>query len=137
MVPGHRDKQAWHLRPAAGAGGGALAFAGLWASWRPAGSEDDGDRLVTCTIVTTAANPVVAPVHDRMPVVLPPSTWDEWLDPANDDMDDLTRLLVPAAADVLERVPVGPAVGNVANDDPSLIEPVEPLQPAELFPGVG
>src|SRR4051812_22977338 len=90
-VAGHREKQAWHLRPAGGAGGGVLAFAGLWSSWRPRGAprDDDSVRLVTCTIVTTAANRLVAPVHDRMPVVLPASAWDEWLDPANDDVDDL------------------------------------------------
>ena len=123
-----RSKQVWHLRRR---DGGLLAFAGLWATWR--GGEDPADRLVSCSIITTSANEVLAPIHDRMPVVLPSDAWGEWLDPANDDVDDLVSLLVPAAADVLERIPVGPAVGNVANDGPELIEPVEP-EVAELFP---
>ena len=110
------DGQAWHVRPR---DGGLLAFAGLWASWR-----GDGVRLVSCTIVTTSANAVLAPIHDRMPVVLPRSAWAEWLDPANDDVADLVSLLVPAADELLERYPVGPAVGNVRNDDASLVAPV-------------
>jgi putative SOS response-associated peptidase YedK len=54
-----------------------------------------------------------------------------WLDPANDDVDDLARLLVPAPDDLLEAVPVSRAVGNVRNDGPELLEPVDP---GELLP---
>lgn len=109
-------KQAWHLRPH---DGGVLAFAGLWESWRPRGG--DGGRVVSATIVTTEANATVAPVHDRMPVCLPRDAWAEWLDPANDDVLALTGLLVPAPDDLLEVRPVGPLVGNVANDGPGLL----------------
>jgi putative SOS response-associated peptidase YedK len=112
-------KQAWHLRPRSG---GVLAFAGLWESWRPRGS--DGERVVSATIVTTAANATVTPVHDRMPVCLPAGVWDDWLDPANDDLLALTSLLAPAPEDLLEVRPVGPAVGNVANDGPELLAEV-------------
>jgi putative SOS response-associated peptidase YedK len=112
-------KQAWHLRPR---DGGVLAFAGLWESWRPRGG--DGERVVSATIVTTAANATVTPVHDRMPVCLPAAAWGEWLDPANDDLLGLTPLLVPAPEDLLEVRPVGPAVGNVANDGPELLAEV-------------
>jgi putative SOS response-associated peptidase YedK len=112
-------KQAWAIRPRQG---GVLAFAGLWETWRPRG--DEGERLVSATIVTTGANAVVAPVHDRMPVCLPPDAWAEWLDPANDDVLALTSLLVPAPEDLLEVRPVGPLVGNVANDGPELLAEV-------------
>ena len=112
-------KQAWHLRPR---DGGLLAFAGLWESWRPRGG--DGERVVSTTIVTTEANAAVAPVHDRMPACLPPEAWAEWLDPANDDVLRLTALLVPAPDDLLEVRPVGPLVGNVANDGPELLAEV-------------
>jgi putative SOS response-associated peptidase YedK len=112
-------KQAWAIRPR---DGGVLAFAGLWETWRPRG--DGGERLVSATIVTTEANAVVTPVHDRMPVCLSPDAWDEWLDPANDDLLALTSLLVPAPEDLLELRPVGPLVGNVANDGPELLAEV-------------
>ena len=78
---------------------------------------------MSCTIVTTAANHTLADVHDRMPVVLPPSAWDRWLDPEDDDVAGRQALLVPAPDDLLERVAVGPAVGNVANDGPELLAP--------------
>jgi putative SOS response-associated peptidase YedK len=77
--------------------------------------------VVSATIVTTAANTTVSPVHDRMPVCLPAGAWAEWLDPANDDLLGLTALLGPAPEDLLEVRPVGPGVGNVANDGPELL----------------
>jgi putative SOS response-associated peptidase YedK len=98
------------------------AFAGLWSVWRPTPGSDEG-RLVTCTIVTGPPNDLVRRVHDRMPVVLPPSTWDAWLDPGNDDVDALRRLLVPAPADLFTAVAVSDAVSNVRNDGPHLLEP--------------
>jgi putative SOS response-associated peptidase YedK len=67
-----------------GRDGGALALAGLWASWRDPGTQE---RVRTCTIITGEPNELVAPLHDRMPVVLPQGAWDEWLDPGNDDTD--------------------------------------------------
>jgi putative SOS response-associated peptidase YedK len=117
-APGGR-KQAWHLRPR---DGGVLAFAGLWESWRP--RADDGERLVSATVVTTAANATVAPVHDRMPVCLPASVWDEWLDPANDDVVALAALLAPAPEELLEVRRIVSLVGNVANDGPELLAEV-------------
>jgi len=98
--------------------GGVLAFAGLYEIWGP-------DRLLTSSIVTTAAVGELVRVHDRMPLVLPRSAWAAWLDPAR---EDVAELLVPdrALVDGLELRPVGPAVGTVANDGPGLIERVEP-----------
>ncbi|MDQ3147032.1 MAG: SOS response-associated peptidase, partial [Actinomycetota bacterium] len=123
--------------------GGVLAFAGLWETWRPrrgSGAAEPEGELVSCAIVTTVAGEDMAPVHDRMPAVLAPGAWDGWLDPANDDLAGLAALLGPLPPGALELTPVGPRVGNVANDGPDLIEPVpEEAPPApqmELFPPV-
>jgi putative SOS response-associated peptidase YedK len=118
-VEGRARKQPWYFRRE---DGDLLAFAGLWSVWRPTPGSDEG-RLVTCTIVTGPPNDLVRRVHDRMPVVLPPSTWDAWLDPGNDDVDALRRLLVPAPADLFTAVAVSDAVSNVRNDGPHLLEP--------------
>lgn len=121
-VPGRKAKQPFHIRRVDGE---PLALAALWDSWRPTRGSDDG-RLVSTVIVTTSANDVLRPIHDRMPVVLPPSAWDAWLDPGNHDVEALLRLLVPAPDPLLEAVPVSSAVGNVRNDGPELVERVEP-----------
>jgi putative SOS response-associated peptidase YedK len=73
----------------------------------------------------------MTPVHDRMPVILPRSAWQEWLDPANHDTTALQRLLVPAADDLLTMHPVSTAVNNVRNKGEELIEPAERAEPAD------
>ena len=107
----------------------ALALAGLWAEWIPGrnGPPQLFDDIPTnpvrsCTIITTDANTAVAPLHDRMPVVLPADAWDEWLDPAYDDTTTLQHLLVPAPDDLLDLVAVGFGVNDVRNDGPHLVE---------------
>ncbi len=106
--------------------GEPFAFAGLLELWRPPDKKDDDDAVLrTCTIITTAANDAMAPVHDRMPAVLPPSAWDQWLDPANDDLDTLGHLLVPAPDSIITMHPVSTAVNNVRQDGPDLVVPVE------------
>ena len=67
---------------------------------RSGGPRRRRDPRPSCTIITTAANEAVATLHDRMPVILPPSAWDAWLDPANHDVEALGRLLVPAPPDL-------------------------------------
>lgn len=109
--------------------GRPLAFAGLWERWLPRG--EPGEQLRSATIVTTTPNDLMATLHDRMPVVLDPQTWDEWLDPANDDVDDLAALLVPCPDDVLTMHAVTADVGNVRNQGAQLIEPIE--APETLF----
>lgn len=110
--------------------GAPLALAGLWETWRDA--DDPGaDWLLTCSIITTAANAVVAPVHDRMPVVLATDDWDEWLADMEGEVHELERLLRPAPDDLLELWPVSPRVNSARNDDPSLLEREDPLT---LFP---
>ncbi len=97
-----------------------MALAGLWESWRsPA-----GERLRSFAIVTTAANALLAPVHDRMPVILGPQSWPLWLGEAAADAERLKTLLTPYPADEMAIWPVDRRVGNVKNNDPSLIEPV-------------
>ena len=105
--------------------GEPMAFAGLWAAWRNGGEADD-DWIRSCTIVTTGANATVAPLHDRMPVVLEERDWDRWLDPDAPDLDALARLLRPASDDLLIAYPVGTAVNSAGNNGPHLVERVEP-----------
>jgi putative SOS response-associated peptidase YedK len=104
--------------------GEPMAFAGLWAAWRDA----NGEWLRSCAIVTTNANNTLAPLHDRMPVVLEERDWDRWLDPGSGDVDALAHLLQPASDDLLVAYPVGTAVNSADNDGPELVERVE-LEP--------
>lgn len=116
------------------ADGGILALAGLYEFWRDRTlpSDDPLAWLVTCTIVTTEAEPLLAPIHERMPLFLDPGAYDAWLDPARTDPDELRSLLVPPAPGALQAVPVSAAVGNIRNNSPEL---VRPLAGADL--GVG
>jgi putative SOS response-associated peptidase YedK len=117
--PDGAGRQPTYLTPREGS---VLAFAGLYEIWGP-------DRLLTSSIVTTAAVGELVRVHSRMPLALPRAAWAAWLDP---EREDATELLVPDSDLVagLELRPVGPAVGTVANDGPGLIERVDPDRPA-------
>ncbi len=88
------------------------------------GRRDDAPRIRSCSIITGAANDLVAPIHDRMPVVLPQSVWDEWLDRENRDVASLKRLLVPSPAGEMEAWPVSTLVNKADNNGPELLEPV-------------
>ncbi|MDP9073920.1 MAG: SOS response-associated peptidase [Actinomycetota bacterium] len=103
--------------------GSPLAMAGLWEVWHDPDRPDE-DPLRTCVIITTQANELLAPIHDRMPVVLPPDVWDRWLDPALEDPAALSRLLVPARSEEFEAYPVTTKVNTVANEGPELVEPI-------------
>jgi putative SOS response-associated peptidase YedK len=70
----------------------------------------------------------MAPIHDRMPVILPPSAWDAWLDPTNDDTEALAKLLVLAPADLLVARPVSTAVNSTRNNGPDLVAEATPDQ---------
>jgi putative SOS response-associated peptidase YedK len=121
-VPGSKRKQPYFINRADGE---PLAFAGLWSVWRgPADQADQDQGLRSCTILTTEANETMAPLHDRMPVILPASAWDQWLDPANDDLDTLGKLLVPAPPDLITARPVSTQVNSVRNKGAELVEPV-------------
>jgi putative SOS response-associated peptidase YedK len=101
------------------ADGKLLVFAGLWDIWHDA----EGRPTRSCTIITTAANKTMAPVHHRMPVVLPRAAWDEWPRPGQLSARSLAELLAPARDDLLDIYPVGTAVNEARRNGPELIMP--------------
>jgi putative SOS response-associated peptidase YedK len=101
------------------AGGGVLAFAGLWEIW----TSPDGEVVESCTIVTTKAGPPIASFHERMPVILPPEAWDRWLDPAPADPGSFAGLLVPCPPGLLAVREASPRVNDPANEGPDLPGP--------------
>lgn len=102
--------------------GQPMALAGIWEVWRDR-EDAESAPLRTCAIVTTGANELMAPIHDRMPVVLERADWASWLDP-DTDPGDVERLMAPAAAGVLEAYPVSTLVNKVSNEGPALLEPL-------------
>ena len=98
--------------------GRPFAFAGLWDRW----FEEPGKPVYTCTIVTTAASPLLRPVHDRMPVILDPRERDVWLNRTS-SIDDLQALLRPNQ-EPFEIIPVTPLVNSAKNDGPEVIVPL-------------
>ena len=102
-------------------GGQPFGMAGLWERWRDPAS---GEPLESCCIVTTSPAPSVAHVHDRMPVIVPPDAYAEWLDPRNDATEDLARLLVPSAAPGLGARPVSRRVNDARNQGADLVLPL-------------
>ncbi len=112
--------------------GGLLGLAGLWERW----CERGGEPLETFTILTTLPNAVVAPLHSRMPVVLPPGAWSVWLDPAA-SIARLVPLLAPAPDDLLAARAVSPLMSRGDVDDPRCIEALvqEPSELIDLFEG--
>lgn len=99
--------------------GTPLALAGLWSGWHDP-LTDQVRR--TFTIVTTGPNELIAPFHNRMPVILDPKDWATWLDPKLQDVGELHGLLRPAPSDGLEVYAVRPLVNNVRNNGPELVE---------------
>ena len=104
-----------------GADGLPLALAGLWERWRDRAA---GDTTQTFTIITTAPNELCAPIHDRMPVVLPREVWATWLGEHGAEPDDLLALLRPYPAELMRAYPVGVRVGNVRNNDAALLDEI-------------
>lgn len=101
--------------------GAPLALAGLWGSWR----DEAGERITSCTIITTDPNDMVRDLHDRMPVVLERHQWARWLDPEFYDVDALKSMLhAPPSEDLIEH-PVSSLVNDVKNNVPELIAPWE------------
>jgi putative SOS response-associated peptidase YedK len=105
-------------------GGGPFGFAGLWEVWRPEGAPEEVVPLLSCVLLTTAANTDLAAVHDRMPLILPRDREAAWLDPAlDDDVEGLMEALTPVPPGSLRACPVSRRVNSVRNDGPGLIEP--------------
>jgi putative SOS response-associated peptidase YedK len=109
-------KQPWYFRLK---GGPLFAFAGLWERWSP----PDGEAVESCTILTTTANALARPVHDRMPVLVDPADFGVWLDPA-EKPDAVQALLRPFPPEAMEAYPVGTFVNNPRNQGPQCVEPL-------------
>ncbi|HEX4978872.1 MAG TPA: SOS response-associated peptidase [Acidimicrobiales bacterium] len=125
LADGKVAKQPWFVRRADGA---PLVFAGMWEVWWPDGADRDAEEpLRTCTIVTTAANELLEPIHDRMPAILSPADADRWLDRDLRDPVELVGLLQPFDPRALERFEVSTRVNSVKNNDGDLVRPVNSL----------
>jgi putative SOS response-associated peptidase YedK len=112
-----RGKQPYFVRMRDGR---LFAFAGLWDRWENPGK----DVIETCTILTTTANAILAPIHDRMPVILPAGEYDRWLDPSLKDPGSLAPLLVPFPPEEMLAFPVSPRVNAPSTDDEGCIAPL-------------
>jgi putative SOS response-associated peptidase YedK len=116
QVQGHAKQPMWiglkSRRP--------FAFAGLWEQWQP----PDGEAIESCTILTTEPNELLRPIHNRMPVILPPASYDQWLDPTVQQAAPLTALLRPYPGEELLAYPVSTLVNNPRHDAPDCLEPL-------------
>jgi putative SOS response-associated peptidase YedK len=117
-TPGQRTKTPHYIRLRSG---DPFAFAGLWESWR---SPDD-DRVLSCTIVTTSPNPLIASIHNRMPVILDPTVHERWLREGEQPKEEMAPLLAPYPPEQMEAYPVSTLVNSPKNDVPACIEPAE------------
>lgn len=99
-----------------------FALAGLWEHWE--GKNGTDGPLDTCTIITTEANELLRPVHERMPVMLHPEDYALWLDPAMKQPEPLQALLRPYPPEAMISYPIGYAVNDVRNDSPECIAPL-------------
>jgi putative SOS response-associated peptidase YedK len=97
----------------------AFAFAGIWDRWK----SPEGNIVLSVSILTTDANPLVRDVHDRMPVIVPREHYDLWLDPGFRDVKALEEILKPFPASEMEKLAVSSRVNSVKNDDPECASP--------------
>jgi putative SOS response-associated peptidase YedK len=118
-------KQAFHITRTDGE---PFAFAGLWSIWYG----ENGQKLRTCTILTTAANGAIASLHDRMPIILAPDAENAWLDPSSTD-ERLARILGGLSASETALQPVSPAVNDARYDGPECLAPPVVGAQASLF----
>ncbi len=98
-----------------------FGFAGLYDRWK----SEEGKWITSCTILTTTANELMQPIHQRMPVILPKKDYKKWLDPANQDLDGLVSLLKPFEANKMVAYQVSPLVNSPRNNSPECIKPVD------------
>ena len=105
------------------ADGHPMVFAGIWAVRK---DHDTGEWLRSCAIITGPAAGVVQPIHDRMPVVVPPDAWETWLDRQMNDAEEALAILGDVDAEIIMEHRVSKAVNSVRNDGPQLVEPAEP-----------
>jgi putative SOS response-associated peptidase YedK len=135
-LPGNR-KQPYFITLRSGE---PMAMAGLWEQWK----SPEGERIESCAILTTDANDLMRPVHDRMPVILDAPEFAGWLSREADDPANLQALLKPYRSDAMQRKPISSLVNSPRNDGPEILAEVNPetgafLDPApmgELFEGM-
>lgn len=120
---GKPRKQPFFMYPADGS---VAAIAGVYELWRdPSRHADDPQAwLATYAVLTTAAEPALHVIHDRMPLILPPDRWDAWLDPRERDPDTVRALIQPPEPGRFAAVPVSTRVNAVGNNGPELLEPL-------------
>jgi putative SOS response-associated peptidase YedK len=116
-IPGEKTKQPMYIQMKDGR---PFAFAGLWEDWH----SPDGSQILSATIITTEPNQLLKPIHNRMPVILPDSAYQQWLQPGEVDVQKLNPLLRPFDADQMQAYPVSRMVNNPKNDSPSNISPL-------------
>ena len=114
-----RGKQPFYIRMLDGR---PFAFAGLWEQWKT----PERETIETCTILTTDANDVLKPLHDRMPVIVSPGDYDAWLDAGLRDPEPLKPLLRPYPSEAMDSYPVSTLVNSPANDGPECIRASSP-----------
>ncbi|MBK6469678.1 MAG: SOS response-associated peptidase [Betaproteobacteria bacterium] len=117
-LPAKTPKQPWYFSAADGA---PLAMAGLFEAWRPS---DEAEWVLTCCIITTVANALMAPIHERMPVLLQPEHWSAWLSRGQQDAATLAPMLLSCPPELLRAWPVSRAVSRGTAEGEALIEPL-------------
>lgn len=134
---GPKKKQPCYLRPKDDQ---PIAFAGVWDRWsaphpEPLTHEARGElvSIDSCSIVTTDANELSRPIHDRMPVILRGADAAAWIDPAIEEPRALASLLQPVRSEWMTCSAVGPLVNSVKNNGPQCIEPVQAFESPSLF----
>jgi putative SOS response-associated peptidase YedK len=112
------EKRPAHIRLKSGK---PFGFAGLYEVW----NSPEGEEVITCAVITTEANELMRPIHDRMPVIIPKDREDEWLSPATEDQAQLLELLKPYEASEMEAYPVSKRVNSPQNNSADCIKPAK------------
>jgi len=115
--PGSKAKTPMLIRKQSGE---PFAFGGLWETW----NSPDGSQILSCTIITTTPNTLMQAIHNRMPLILPKTAYDLWLDPGEARGEALQALLRPYPAEGMEAFPVSTLVNSPNNDVPDCVRPI-------------
>ena len=107
--------------------GEPFALAGLWEKW----VAESGEAIYSCTILTTSPNALMAPIHHRMPVILPPEAEALWLDRTVQEPDSVLPLLVPYPAEAMTAYAVSMLVNSPRNDSPECLRPLDPVETSD------
>lgn len=116
-IPGQKSKQPVRILLKSAK---PFALAGLWERWQ----SPDGSNLLTCAIITTGPNELMASIHNRMPVILPESGYTTWLSPGQGNQAALQALLKPYPAEDMAAYPISTLVNSPANDTPEILRPL-------------